>query len=337
MFPGARVLAALAAAVACVAPFSALAATREYFIAAEEVLWDFAPGLPKIRAGGAHVSAHGGVPGPWAGNTRKPKVRYVEYTDATFSVRRPQPEWLGILGPVIRAEVGDTVLVHFWNRARRDYSVHPHGLRYTKDNEGAFYSASGAGGRVSPGGRFTYSWTADEGSGPGPADPSSLVWWYHSHVDEPADVNRGLLGPIIVTGRGRARADASPADVDREFVLLFMVFNENRASEEKRERGLMHSISGYIFGGPPGLVMDSGQRVRWHVLGMGNEMDLHSVHWHAKTLRFRGRNTDVIELLPGSMATADMLADNPGTWLLHCHVGEHSDAGMFTTFTVRGP
>jgi FtsP/CotA-like multicopper oxidase with cupredoxin domain len=46
---------------------------------------------------------------------------------------------------------------------------------------------------------------------------------------------------------------------------------------------------------------------------------------------------DVIDLLPGSMATADMLADNPGTWLLHCHVGDHIDAGMFTTFTVRAP
>jgi FtsP/CotA-like multicopper oxidase with cupredoxin domain len=156
-------------------------------------------------------------------------------------------------------------------------------------------------------------------------------------VDEPADVNRGLLGPIIVTARGQARADASPADVDREFVVLFMIFNENQTREAKNERGLMHSVSGYIFGGPPGLVMDSGQRVRWHVLGMGNESDLHSIHWHAKSLRFRGRNTDVIELLPGSMATADMLADNTGTWLLHCLVGDHIDAGTFTTFAVRAP
>ena len=50
-----------------------------------------------------------GVPKPWAGNTRQQKVRYVEYTDDTFTARKPQPEWLGILGPVIRAEVGDTV------------------------------------------------------------------------------------------------------------------------------------------------------------------------------------------------------------------------------------
>ena len=27
-------------------------------------------------------------------------------------------------------------------------------------------------------------------------DLSSKVWWYHSHIDEPNEVNRGLLGPI---------------------------------------------------------------------------------------------------------------------------------------------
>ncbi|HTY79728.1 MAG TPA: multicopper oxidase domain-containing protein [Candidatus Bathyarchaeia archaeon] len=155
-------------------------------------------------------------------------------------------------------------------------------------------------------------------------------------MHEPSDVNRGLLEPIIVTGRGQARPGATPADVDVELVVLFMIFNENRLEDAKNERGLMHSVSGYIFGGPPGLMMEAGQRARWHLLGMGNEMDLHTAHWHGKTVRMRGRRTDVVELLPGSMATADMVADHAGTWLLHCHVGDHMEAGMFTTFTVRG-
>jgi hypothetical protein len=43
---------------------------------------------------------------------------------------------------------------------------------------------------------------------------------------------------------------------------------------------------------------------------------------------------DVIELLPGSMATADMTADNPGTWLLHCHVSDHMEGGMMATYTI---
>lgn len=309
-------------------------ATRQYYLAAEEVTWDYAPSGKNLLHGAGHAD---GIPAPWTHQTRTRKVRYIEYTDDTFATRKPQPDWLGILGPVIRAEVGDTVVVHFLNRARAPYSIHPHGLRYTKDHEGAFYSPAGAGGAVPPRGRFTYTWTVDEASGPGLAGPSSIVWWYHSHVNEPVETNLGLLGPIIVTARGRARPDATPVAVDREFVLLFIIFNENRGKDDKAERGLMHAINGYIFGNLPGLVMNRGDRVRWHVLGMGGEQDLHSAHWHGQTLRFRGRNTDVIELLPGSMATADMLADNPGTWLLHCHVGDHIHAGMAATFTIKGP
>jgi FtsP/CotA-like multicopper oxidase with cupredoxin domain len=305
--------------------------TRQYYLAAEEVQWDYAPSRRNLLHGAAHPS---GIPAPWTHTTRQRKVRYIEYTDNTFTTRKPQPDWLGILGPVIRAEVGDTILVHFLNRSKGRYGIHPHGVRYTKEHEGAVYAPMGAGARIPPGGRFTYTWVADEGSGPGPGDPSSLVWWYHSHVDEPVEVNRGLLGPLIVTARGKARADATPMDVGREFVTLFMIFNENREGDEKNERGLMHTINGFIFANLPGLVMKEGERVRWYLLGMGNEVDLHTAHWHGKTLRFQSRNTDVIELLPGSMATADMVADNPGTWLLHCHVGDHMHAGMAATYTI---
>jgi len=109
-----------------------------------------------------------------------------------------QPDWLGILGPIIRAEVGDTVLVHFCNHATSGaYGMHPHGFRYTKDNEGAHYfgtdagSPPGQGAQIEPGACFDYTWIADDDSGPGLGDPSSKVWWYHSHIDEPAETNAG--------------------------------------------------------------------------------------------------------------------------------------------------
>lgn len=303
--------------------------TRNYYVAAEEVEWEYAPTGQNLVHGGA-------IPSPWNNFTRWHKTRYIEYTDETFKTQKAQPEWLGILGPIIRAEVGDTVIVHFFNRASGNYGMHPHGLRYDKDNEGAHYfgmdgTPPGAGAEVSPGGRFTYTWIADEDSGPGPADPSSIVWWYHSHISEPAEANLGLLGPIVVTRKGMANPDAAPKDVDREFVTMFMIFNEANG----RERGLMHSINGYIFGNLPGLVMEKGERVRWYLLGMGNEVDLHTPHWHGKTVRYQNRQTDVIELLPASMATADMKADNPGTWMYHCHVADHIDSGMIATYKIK--
>jgi hypothetical protein len=34
------------------------------------------------------------------------------------------------------------------------------------------------------------------------------------------------------------------------------------------------------------------------------------------------------------MKVADMVPDNPGGWLFHCHVAEHMDNGMFALVTV---
>jgi hypothetical protein len=305
---------------------SCFAATRHYFIAAEDVTWDYAPSGRDLIHGGI-------IPRPWTSQTRWPKTRYIEYTDSTFSTRKPQAEWLGILGPMIRAEVGDSIIVEFMNRSQVPHSIHPHGLRYDKDNEGSMYLPAGRGAAIPPGGRFTYHWLADADSGPGPGELSSKVWWYHGHTDESKETNAGLLGPIIITAKGKARADGGPKDVDREFVALFMMFDELKG----KNAGQFHSINGYIFGNLPGLVMKQGERVRWYLLGMGSEQDLHTPHWHGKTVRDKSRTTDVIELLPGSMVTVDMLADNPGTWLFHCHVADHMEAGMMATYTIYQP
>src|SRR6266705_808894 len=84
-------------------------ATREYFIAAEEVVWDFAPSGRNLVHGGP-------IPKPY--RTKWKKARYVQYTDGTFATQTPQPPWLGVLGPIIRAEVGDTVFNEAHDRER---------------------------------------------------------------------------------------------------------------------------------------------------------------------------------------------------------------------------
>ena len=112
--------------------------THTYYIAADEVVWDYSPhgrnltGIPTLEED---------LEGRSPADKRYLKAIYREYTDATFKTLKPRPsEWehLGILGPLIRAEVGDTVKVVFKNNARMPYcSMHPHGLAYGKDSEGA--------------------------------------------------------------------------------------------------------------------------------------------------------------------------------------------------------
>lgn len=338
--------------------------TRHYYVAVDEVAWDYAPsGINQITGEPFGEEESTFVA---SGRDRIGKVylkaRYREYTDATFTTPKPVPAaWrhLGTLGPVLRAEVGDTIVVHFKNKARFPFSVHPHGVFYEKDSEGAPYD-DGTGGTdkaddaVPPGGTHTYTWLVPERAGPGPMDPSTILWMYHSHVDEPADTNAGLIGPIIVGREGSLSADGTPADVDRELVTMFTVFDENaslyldanierfagvpqsvkRDDEDFVESNLMHSINGFVYGNLPGLEMKLGERVRWYMLGMGTEVDLHTPHWHGNTGTWAGMRSDIVELLPASMKVFDMTPDADGEWLFHCHVNDHISAGMLAAYTV---
>jgi FtsP/CotA-like multicopper oxidase with cupredoxin domain len=342
--------------------------TRTYYIAADLVVWDFAPsGINKI-SGQPFTAEESLFVAQDANKTRigrqYKKALYREYTDASFSTLKPRPpEWqhLGALGPLIRAQVDDTIRIVFRNNADRPYSVHPHGVFYKKTSEGAPYDDEDGvttGDAVPPGTTFTYEWPVPERAGPGPADGSSVFWMYHSHVDEPKDANSGLIGPMIITARGKANADGSPRDVDREFVNLFMIYDENSSwylddniaaagvnlplsdPDEFEESNLKHAINGFLWdnfpevGGSHAMTMLAGERVRWYMLGMGTEVDLHTPHWHGQTLMWMGMRIDIIELLPGTMRVVDMVPDNPGTWLLHCHVNDHITAGMLARFRV---
>jgi hypothetical protein len=78
-----------------------------------------------------------------------------------------------------------------------------------------FCAAVAPADRVAPNKTVTYKWLVNERAGPGPADAGSIMWMYHSHVDEAADPAAGLMGAIIITSPGNANEDATPKDVSR--------------------------------------------------------------------------------------------------------------------------
>lgn len=336
---------------------------RTYFIAADEVVWNYAPdginditGQPFDDEANVFVQA-----GPSRIGSAYTKCLYRGYTDATFTTRMersPQDAYLGILGPVIRAEVGDTIKVTFRNNCRFPASIHPHGVFYAKSSEGAGYNDGTNGSAASDdavpqGGSHVYLWQVPKRAGPGPHDGSSVMWMYHSHVDEAKDTYAGLMGPMEITARGMAKPNGSPKDVDREFFVLYAVMNESdshyiddevaalsappadpAADDEFIESNLMHSVNGYVFGNQPMMTMRTGERVRWYVMSMGTEVDLHTPHWHGNTVLAMGQRMDVVQVLPAGMVTADMVPDDPGIWFFHCHVNDHITAGMLTRYQV---
>ena len=346
---------------------------RTYYIAADEVTWDYVPGGIDVITGKPFQSVGrfqvGGKVVERPVPTTYLKTIYREYTDATFKTLKPRPpEWehLGFLGPLIRAEVGDTIQVIFRNNGKQPYSVHAHGVFYNKDSEGAPYEdgtsgADKADDGVPPGGTHRYTWQVPERAGPASGDMNSVMWMYHSHVDEHRDPNTGLMGPMIVTARGQAKPDGSPRDVDREFVVMFVQNHEEDTWHAERNLPasiatepalpvlltpfsatatypyfVRFSINGYEHGTMPlrSITMRKGERVRWYLFSGTNDFDAHSPHWHGNTVVVNQMRTDVTVIAPMQMVTADMVPDDPGIWLFHCHVSFHSAAGMVVRYAV---
>jgi hypothetical protein len=208
---------------------------RVHFIAAEEVEWDYAPSGQDDAMGQTFDELQKSYmePGPGRIGRVYKKCVYREYEDARFArplTRPPDEQYLGLLGPVLYAEVGDALKIVFKNKASRPYSIHPHGVLYQKNSEGSGYNDETSGSdkeddAVPAGGSHIYIWEIPQRAGPGRADPSSIVWLYHSHVDEMRDIASGLFGAIVVTAQGKARADGHPMDVDREFVSMMISVN----------------------------------------------------------------------------------------------------------------
>ncbi|MBC5805955.1 MAG: copper oxidase [Candidatus Eremiobacter antarcticus] len=329
---------ALLIAAMCLSP--AEAAVRSYFIAADEVVWNYAPGGQDQISGGR-------VPPlpPSALGWRFRKVIYRAYTDASFTTLASRPAsdaYQGLLGPTMRAVVGDTIAVRFKNNSRLPAGIAVAGL-----------SASPSGA-VAPGANHTYTWHVTASAGPGAMDGTSVAWRYHCPVDENRDENTGMIGTVIVTRRGSAKADGSPSDVDREVPVLFTEMNEsqsrlvdaNIADPAINPRHLGHrapnfvddnaffAIDGYSYGTMPMVTVREGERTRWYVIVTRSGFDAHVPHWHGETLLQNGMRTDAFQVQVDEIAVADMVPDNPGIWLFHCHIHGHLAAGMEARFKV---
>ncbi|XP_062258155.1 coagulation factor V [Platichthys flesus] len=323
---------------------------RMYFIAAEEVTWDYS-GYGQRRQDKVQL------------NTRKTtfsKVVFRSYMDSSFStpdVRGEIDEHLGILGPVIKAEVGQSIMVVFRNNADRPYSVHPNGVTYTKRTEGLSYEDGSKywfkyDNEVQPNSTFTYLWKLPIEVGPKPGDTDCRTWAYYSGVNPERDIHTGLIGPLLVCREGTLSRNLPDL---REFMLLFMTFDESqswlfeknhermqRKSRRKyfdpyfKDKLKFQSINGIIYN-LKGLRMSTHQPVHWHLINMGSPKDFQSVHFHGQTFLHRGTSSHrqaVYPLLPGSSATLEMFPAKPGLWQLETEVGSIQQQGMQTLFLI---
>ena len=126
----------------------------------------------------------------------------IEEVEILPGTRTPAWTYNGTVpGPMIRAKVGDRLVVHFKNSLPDATTLHWHGLRVPNDMDGAPGVTQPP---IEPGGQFRYEFELKDAG----------TYWYHPHQDSSAQVGRGLYGAFVVED------PADPAVFGDELVLL---------------------------------------------------------------------------------------------------------------------
>lgn len=276
---------------------------REYWIQAENVRWNIVPGRrdemmdERVR-----------------GETRFTAMAYREYTPGFAAAKSVA----SIPGPVLEAETGDTIVVTFRNATKVPLTMHPHGVFYTPEMDGAYKGRhTTPGGFVKPGATFQYVWDCREGT--------EGAWPYHDHGPlDPVPLYKGLFGFINVRPKGAPRPDV-------EHYIAFNAFLPVATGLRKA----FQCINGRSFtGATPTLRAKVGQRVAQHVMGMSN--DFHTYHLHGHRWKGPdGRVVDNVTIGPADSYSLEFVEDNPGRWLYHCHVFSHLHEGMSGWYVVE--
>jgi FtsP/CotA-like multicopper oxidase with cupredoxin domain len=232
-------------------------------------------------------------------------------------------------GPLIRVTEGDTVEIAVTNALDEPTSIHWHGLHVPNDQDGV-------GGITQPliesGETFNYKFIA----------PHAGTFMYHAHgASSREQMDRGLYAPFIIDPAG---GDAIEADKEVTLTIGNWMVGDAGGSMPGMDMGDDNSMSmeydyftinGKSFPATEAIEVEQGQLVRLRFLNPSQT--IHPMHLHGMDMAIVAKDGEplvqpqrinTLNLAPGETYDVVFLADNPGTWLLHCHDLHHaSNAG----------
>jgi FtsP/CotA-like multicopper oxidase with cupredoxin domain len=148
---------------------------------------------------------------------------------------------------------------------------------------------------------------------------------YHSHFNGPTQVHNGLYGAMIIEPNDPTHP-THPSQYDRDFTLIIGDVG----------LGLVMNGKGFPYNEP--MKVATGERflLRMINLGVGN----HPMHLHGHDVYMVAKDgnplpnpweVNTVDIAPGETYDLKWLADNPGSWLFHCHILPHAEGpdGMF--------
>ena len=144
--------------------------------------------------------------------------------------------------------------------------------------------------------------------------------------DRPAQLSGSLLQGTMLHASEDVALPERPVDREHQLIL------------DGQMDGYRWMINGRTYAEHTPLPVTAGETVRLTVIN--NTMMFHPMHLHGHTFQLRpshgtGARKDTVNVLPGQTVVADLVADNPGQWLIHCHNLYHAEAGMMTSLSYR--
>jgi len=235
-----------------------------------------------------------------------PEVRFAAWT---FNGAVP--------GPTLRCTEGDSIVVHFTNKAAMPHSMHFHGI-HAANMDGVFE-------QVPAGASYTYEFTAR---------PFGLHV-YHCHtMPVKTHIARGLYGAFIVDPK-------TPRPKAREMVMVMNGFDTDLNGEDNE----FYSVNGFanVFFKDHPIPVKLGELQRVYLVNMTEFDLLNSMHTHATffhvyptgTSLTPSEYTDTISMGQGQRAILEFRYDYPGRFLFHAHQNEFAELGWLGQFEVK--
>jgi len=270
-------------------------------------------GLVGLVLAGSVASAQSLAPKDWDANVRlatavdrnpDPHILEIDLTARVAEVEitpgKRVKAWTydgGLPGPLIRATVGDRVIVHFVNQLPQPTTVHWHGIRVPIEMDGVPGISQP---EVKLGESFTYDFIVRDAG----------LFWYHPHVMSAAQVGFGLYGPLLVDDPN----DGVNVADETTLVLSDIGFNKSGELDNPNSGG----IAGMFFGregeyllvngkNRPVLKARAGAPQRWRIVNTAKSrffyLDLEGQKFHVigsdGGLQERPVSTDLLLITPG--------------------------------------
>lgn len=219
-------------------------------------------------------------------------------------------------GPMIEAVEGDRVRIVVHNHLPEGTTMHWHGIELPVAMDGVHGVTQEP---IPPRGEFAYEFDLHQNG----------TFFYHSHG--PMQEIMGMTGLFVIHPR-----EAHQPIVDHDFGLImqeFAILPQSTIPNSVSEEFNFFTINGRSGPYITPLVVQLGSRVRIRFMNL-SAMDNHPMHLHGHTFWMTGTEggripesawipSNNVLVSVGQSRDVEFIANNPGDWMIHCHILHH--------------